>query len=124
MKPTEEVRIWNDFVTSSFEEHYHCKATTAEFALSEAIDLNGGVQFSNLALLSYAVQWRQEICWYSFLFLFSFFFFGGGGLLTGRFVYYYDYMFYPNPVLLLTFAAACVYFSSSCSLQQIYPSCE
>lgn len=122
MKPTEEVRIWNNFVTSSFEEHYHCKATTAEFALSEAIDLNGGVQFSNLALLSHAVQWRQEICWYSFLFLFSFFF--GGGLLTGRFVYYYDYMFYPNPVLLLTFAAACVYFSSSCSLQQIYPSCE
>lgn len=123
MKPTEDVRIWNDFVTSSFEEHYHCKATTAEFALSEAIDLNGGVQFSNLALLSHAVQWRQEICWYSFLFLFSFFFLGGG-LLTGRFVYYYDYMFYPNPVLLLTFAAACVYFSSSCSLQQIYPSCE
>lgn len=78
MKPTEEVRIWNDFVTSSFEEHSHCKATTAEFALSEAIDLNGGVQFSNLALLSHAVQWRQEICWYSFLFLFSFFFLGGG----------------------------------------------
>lgn len=81
MKPTEEVRIWNDFVTSSFEEHYHCKATTAEFALSEAIDLNGGVQFSNLALLSHAVQWRQEICWYSFLFLFSFFLGGGGDYL-------------------------------------------